>query len=112
VALDHDEGHQPPECVDVELAAGAGARAPLGPRPLLLQTIKLLPPTACCTCFSSIDSGPAPTNSTFSPTTVFGTDETRYFWASSGYPVTSMPSAVMLSLSIANRKARRTARGQ
>jgi hypothetical protein len=84
VALDHEEGHQPPEGVDVELAPGAGARAALGPGPLL-QTIRLLgAPAACCTCFSSIDSGPAPTNSTLSPTTVFGTEETRYFWASSG----------------------------
>jgi len=57
-------------------------------------------------------SGPAPTNSWASPTTVLGTDETWYFCASSGYPVTSMPSAVMRSLSIANLKARRTARGQ
>jgi hypothetical protein len=67
---------------------------------------------ACCTCFSSIDSGPAPTNSTDSPTTVLGTDETRYRCARSGNPVTSTPSAVMGSLSIAKRKARRTARGQ
>ncbi len=57
-------------------------------------------------------SGPAPTNSWLSPTTVLGTDETWYFWASSGNPVTSTPSAVMESLSIANLKARRTARGQ
>jgi hypothetical protein len=57
-------------------------------------------------------SGPAPTNSTASPTTVLGTEDTRYFRASSGYPVTSTPSEVILSLSSANWKARRTARGQ
>ena len=57
-------------------------------------------------------SGPAPTNSTSSPTTVLGTEETWYLRARSGYPVTSTPSAVMRSLSIAKRKARRTARGQ
>ena len=47
-----------------------------------------------------------------SPTTVFGTDEIRYRLASSGKLVTSTPSALILSLSIANRNARRTARGQ
>ena len=47
-------------------------------------------------------SGPAPTNSALSPTTVFGTPEMRYFCASSGKEVTSTPSAVILSLSIAN----------
>jgi hypothetical protein len=40
VALDHDQGHQPPEGVDVELAPDTGARAALRPRPLL-QTIRL-----------------------------------------------------------------------
>ena len=84
VALDHHEGHQPPEGVDVELTPGAGARAALRPGPLP-QTIRLPSGAAACwTCFSSIDSGPAPTNSTVSPTTVFGTEDTQYFWASSG----------------------------
>jgi hypothetical protein len=84
MALDHDQGHQAAEDVDVELAPGAGARAALRPGPLL-QTIRLLLAAAACwTCFSSIDSAPAPTNSTVSPTTVFGTEDTRYFWASSG----------------------------
>jgi hypothetical protein len=57
-------------------------------------------------------SGPAPTNSWVSPTTVLGTDEMWYFCARSGKPVTSTPSAVIWSDSIANLKARRTARGQ
>jgi hypothetical protein len=67
---------------------------------------------ASWTFLRSMVSGPAPTNSWLSPTIVFGTDETWYFWARSGKPVTSTPSAVILSLSIANLKARRTARGQ
>ena len=59
-----------------------------------------------------MDSGPDPTNSCVSPTTVLGTDEMWYFIARSENPVTSTPSAVIWSLSIANLKARRTARGQ
>ena len=41
------------------------------------QTTSRLWAAACWTCLRSMDSGPAPTNSKLSPTTVLGTEEMR-----------------------------------
>ena len=87
VALHHDQGHQAAEGVDVDLAVLARPRAALreaqrgrhrrlgnrGGGRARRQTASPAASAACWTCFSSIDSGPAPTNSTPSPTTVLGT---------------------------------------
>src|SRR6185503_20856224 len=113
---DHHQGHQAAEGVDVDLALPRLA-PPLddrGRRSFRAQTIRppRAPASASWTCLRSIVSGPAPTNSWVSPTTVLGTDDTLYLRARSGNPVTSTPSARMWSFSRAKRKARRTTRGQ
>ena len=51
---------------------------------LLAGVVPAASAAASCTCLSNIDSGPAPTNSWVSPTTVLGTEEMWYFCASSG----------------------------
>jgi hypothetical protein len=57
-------------------------------------------------------SGCAPTNSTVSFTTIFGTDRTSYRSESSGNSVASTTSAVTFSLAIAIWWANLAARGQ